>query len=264
MNTNNKANPSGVNNSVTNGNHVGNSGNNTTFKQNKTLLNEFYPNNVETLMKQIGISNTFLTPELMAIFANLSRLQQNFQLPAAPKQVTKPVFGEDSMSAIATLYKNYFDVNMRKIEASGADPEMIKLLRFFGFIQLILIRALSMMDVYSLLRMKYVQNDLYKIVRKIEMITKNISDKTVEGTLYRTQLQNLKDIIITMASGRFSPVLSVTDSLKNNKSSTQKSNNVSVSQSNPTTNMSGGKRKKHKRSGKRVGKKVGKKHSTKK
>lgn len=259
MNTNNITNSNRVNNPVTNGNPSENSSN-STGKQNKTLSNKFYPDDVKTLMKQIGISNTFLTPELMAIFANLSRLQENFQLPAAPKQVTKPVFGEDSMTAIATLYKNYFDTNMRKIEKSSSDPEMIKLLRFFGFIQLILIRALSMMDVYSLLRMKYVQNDLYKIVRKIEMITKNISDKTVEGTLYRTQLQNLKDIIITMASGRFSPVLSVTDSLKNNRSSTQKSNNVSISQNNPTANMSGGKRKKHKKSSK----KVGKKHSTKK
>lgn len=228
--------------------------NNSTLKQNKTFLNEFYPDDVKTLMKQVGISHSYLTPELTAIFANLSRLQQNFKLPAPPKEVTKPVFGEDSMTAISTLYKQYFDVNISKIEKSGGNIEMIKLLRFFGFIQLILIRALSMMDIYSLLRMKYAQNDLYKIVRKIEMITKNISDKTVEGTLYRNQLQNLKDIIITMASGRFGPVLSVTDSLKKNNNK----------QSNANIQQGGGKHKKHNRSSKKSRMKTLKKHNTKK
>jgi hypothetical protein len=113
----------------------------------------------------------------------------------------EPAFGKNSINDITKLYqKVYLPAIDNYAKTHSGDQDTLQLLRFFGLIQLILFRSLSMVDMYSLLRSKYEKRKMEEIFQNISGILNKISNKGVEVDSYKQQIDSYKKVIDSLAS----------------------------------------------------------------
>lgn len=166
------------------------------------LLNEFGYTNPIT-----NQSNPDLNVSFNELLSKLTGSYKEFGLPQAPSSVMEPAFGKDSINDITKLYqKVYLPAIDNYAKTHSGDQDTLQLLRFFGLIQLILFRSLSMVDMYSLLRSKYEKRKMEEIFKNISDILNKISNKGVEVDSYKQQIDSYKKVIDSLASKQ--PIIS--------------------------------------------------------
>jgi hypothetical protein len=160
------------------------------------LLNQFGYTNPMT-----NQSNPDLNVSFNELLSKLTGAYKEFGLPQAPSSVMEPAFGKNSINDITKLYqKVYLPAIDNYAKTHSGDQDTLQLLRFFGLIQLILFRSLSMVDMYSLLRSKYEKRKMEEIFQNISGILNKISNKGVEVDSYKQQIDSYKKVIDSLAS----------------------------------------------------------------
>lgn len=166
-------------------------------------------NNLTELLKDFGYTNSTanssnpdLNPSFNEVLSKLTKSYRQFGLPQAPASVMDPAFGKNSIDDITKLYqKVYLPAIDNYAKSHVGDPNTLQLLRFFGLIQLVLFRSLSMVDMYSLLRSKYEKKKVTEIFDNISGILNKLNDKGVEVKSYKDQIESYKQVINSLAPG---------------------------------------------------------------
>lgn len=149
-----------------------------------------------------NLKNPDSNPAFNNLLSKVVKDYKQFGLPQAPRSVTEPAFGEKSINDIATLYqKVYLPAIDNYSRSHVGDKDILKLLRFFGLIQLIIFRSLSMVDMYSLLRSKYDHVRVKKMLDGVTDILGKLENKGLEVKSYTDQINSYKKIIGDMAPG---------------------------------------------------------------
>lgn len=166
-------------------------------------------NNLTELLKKFGYTNSTenssnpdLNPSFNEILSKLTKSYRQFGLPQAPASVMDPAFGKNSIDDITKLYEQvYLPAIDNYAKSHVGDPNTLQLLRFFGLIQVVFFRSLSMVDMYSLLRSKYEKKKVEEIFNNISGILNKLNDKGVEVKSYKDQIESYKQVINSLAPG---------------------------------------------------------------
>jgi hypothetical protein len=122
-------------------------------------------------------------------------------LPEPPNSIIEPAFGDKYINSITSLYnKIYVPAINEYSKTHYNEKDTIKLLRFFGDIQLIIFKGLRVSEMRSLRRSKYYQEEMKKMIDGVTGILENLQAKGLEIGIYKEQIENYKQIISNLAT----------------------------------------------------------------
>lgn len=154
--------------------------------------------------------NPDLDPNFNQLLSNLTKTIEThgFKLPTTPASIMQPAFGKDSITDITNLYNKVYLPAIDKYQRDHlGDTDTVQLLRFFGLIQLVLFRSLSMVDMFSLLRSKYTYNKIDEVFVKLNTMLDRLENKGVEVGLIKEQVKNYRNTIKNIAPGVVKPII---------------------------------------------------------
>lgn len=173
--------------------------------------------NLKNLLAEFGFTNITnnehnpsLNPDFNQLLSSLQKTIENygFTLPQTPPSVMDPAFGKKSINDITELYQTvYVPAIDDYAKKHLGETDTLHLLRFFGLIQLILFKSLSMVDMFSLLRSKYMYGKVDKTLGKVSDILTKLQGKGLEMGLAQEQIKNLRSDLSTLATGVIKPVI---------------------------------------------------------
>ena len=126
---------------------------------------------------------------------------EKISLPEPPNSIIEPAFGDKYINSITSLYnKIYVPAINEYSKTHYNEKDTIKLLRFFGHIQLIIFKELRVSEMRSLRRSKYYQEAMKKMIDGVTGILENLQAKGLEIGIYKEQIENYKQIISNLAT----------------------------------------------------------------